>query len=123
PSRCPRFPQLSGRSCLPTFRRILQSCSQVVLFWLEAPLPMNSAVRTRGLAYGTIASRRAEAIAVHDGTLATAVGQVLSKSRAFAVSSRAANCSVRFATSRWQDHRHSPHRFFKTDFNCVIRSE
>jgi len=44
-------------------------------FWLEASLPMNTTVRTRGLAYGTIDSRRA--IAVQDGTLAMAVGQIL----------------------------------------------
>jgi len=38
---------------------------------------MNAAVRTRGLAYGTIDLRRAQAIAVQDGTLAMAVGQIL----------------------------------------------
>src|SRR5271163_203564 len=37
--------------------------------WLEAPLPMITAVRTHGLAHGTIDSRRAQAIAVQDGTL------------------------------------------------------
>jgi hypothetical protein len=60
---------------------------------------MNTAVRTRGLAYGTIDSRRAQAIAIQDRTLAMAIGQILSKSRAFAVSSRAASFSVRFARS------------------------
>jgi len=67
---------------------------------------MNTAAKTRELAYGTIDSRRAQAIAVRDGTLAMAVGQILSKSRAFAVSSRP-----------------SPRRFLKIDFNCVIRSK
>jgi hypothetical protein len=57
---------------------------------------MNTAVRTRGLAYGKIDSRYTQAIAVQDGTLAMAVDQILSKSRAFAVSSRAASSSVRY---------------------------
>jgi hypothetical protein len=60
---------------------------------------MTTAVRTRRLAYGTRDSRRDQAFAVRDGTLAIAVGQILSKSRAFAVSSRVASSSVRFATS------------------------
>jgi len=38
---------------------------------------MNTAVRTRGLAYGTMDLRRAQTIAVQEGTLAMAVGQIL----------------------------------------------
>jgi hypothetical protein len=48
---------------------------------------------TRGLDHGMIDSRRTQPTSVQDGTLATAVGQILSKSRAFAVSSRAASTS------------------------------
>ena len=70
-----------------------------------------------------------------------AVCQILSKGRAFAVSSRAASSALvslhrlideqsslggttaKTVPSRWQHHRLSPHRFLKIDFNCVIRSK
>src|SRR5580658_2682941 len=102
----PEVPQLSGRSCLPIFRQNLQSCSQVVLFWLEAPLPMNTAVRTRGLAYGTIDSRRAQSHRGPRWDPSNGSRSDLVKKPRF--------CG--FFSGGEQ-------RFFKIDINCVIRSK